>query len=74
MRDATGRTIKKGDKIIYGTTGDIQCVNAAEVLTDTARWPFNRCSKETRMRAYIEATESIEYRPAKQMSLFRCAL
>lgn len=32
-------------------------------------WPYNRCSKETRMRAYIEATETIEYRPAKQLGL-----
>lgn len=38
--------------------------------SNAARWPFSRCSKETRMRAYVEATESIEYRPAKQTSLF----
>lgn len=33
-------------------------------------WPWNRVSKETRMRAYIEATETIEYRPAKQLQLW----
>ena len=32
-------------------------------------WPFNRCTKETRLRAYIEATETIEYRPPKQTTL-----
>lgn len=32
-------------------------------------WPFNRCTKETRMRAYIEAAETIEYRPPKQLGL-----
>jgi hypothetical protein len=37
--------------------------------SNAARWPFNRCTKETRMRAYIEATETIEYRPPKQMAI-----
>lgn len=32
-------------------------------------WPWSRVSKETRMRAYIEALETIEHRPAKQLSL-----
>jgi hypothetical protein len=32
-------------------------------------WPYNRCTKETRMRAYIEATETMEHRPSKQLSL-----
>lgn len=38
--------------------------------SNAARWPFNRCSKETRIRAYIEATCSIEHRPARQLRLF----
>jgi hypothetical protein len=38
--------------------------------SNAARWPFNRCSRETRMRAYLEATETVEHRPAKQMRLF----
>jgi len=38
--------------------------------TNAARWPFNRCAKETRLRAYIEATESITYRQPKQTVLF----
>ena len=32
-------------------------------------WPFNRCSRELRMRAYVEAAETIEYRPSKQLGL-----
>lgn len=32
-------------------------------------WPFNRCAKETRMRAYIEACETMAHRPAKQLGL-----
>lgn len=32
-------------------------------------WPFNRCSKRLRMQAYIEAAETLEYRPAKQLGL-----
>jgi len=37
--------------------------------SNAARWPFNRCSKETRLRAYIEAIETIEHKPPKQLSL-----
>lgn len=37
--------------------------------SNSARWPYNRCLKETRLRAYVEATETIEHRPPKQMSL-----
>ncbi len=36
-------------------------------------WPFSRCSKETRMIAHIEATESIQYKPSPstgQLDLF----
>jgi hypothetical protein len=32
-------------------------------------WPFNRCSKELRQRAYVEAAETLEYRPSKQLGL-----
>jgi len=32
-------------------------------------WPFNRCSRDLRMRAYVEAAETIEHRPAKQLGL-----
>ncbi len=32
-------------------------------------FPYGRVSKETRMRAYIEAFDTFEYRPAKQLSL-----
>lgn len=32
-------------------------------------WPFNRCSKELRMRAYVEAAETLEYRPSRQLGL-----
>lgn len=32
-------------------------------------WPFNRCTKRTRMLAYIEAAETIEHKPAKQLGL-----
>lgn len=32
-------------------------------------YPWNRCSKELRMRAYIEATRTIEHRPHKQQQL-----
>jgi hypothetical protein len=32
-------------------------------------WPFNRCTKELRMRAYIEAAETIAHRPQRQMRL-----
>lgn len=34
------------------------------------KWPYNRCTKETRMRASIEATETIEHRAPKQQPLF----
>ena len=37
--------------------------------SNSAGWPFNRCSKETRMRAYLEAAESIEHRAPAQLSL-----
>lgn len=37
--------------------------------SNAAKWPFNRCTKEARMRAYIEATETIEHRPAKQLRM-----
>ncbi len=36
-------------------------------------WPFNRCSKELRMRAYIEASSTITHRPARQLSLLPLA-
>lgn len=36
-------------------------------------WPFNRCSKETRMRAYIEAAETMTHVPPKQLSLMGVA-
>lgn len=39
------------------------------VYTHSKSWPFNRCAKETRLRAYIEATETIEHRPAAQVTL-----
>lgn len=32
-------------------------------------WPYNRCSKDTRIQAFLEATETIAYRPARQLSL-----
>lgn len=32
-------------------------------------WPYNRCSKETRIVAHIEATETIAYNPPKQLTL-----
>ena len=32
-------------------------------------WPFNRCTKETRMRAWVEAANTIEYRAPKQPGL-----
>lgn len=32
-------------------------------------WPFNRCTKETRMKAYIEAASTLVHRPAKQLGL-----
>ena len=32
-------------------------------------WPFNRCSKELRMRAYIEAAETMRHVPARQLGL-----
>lgn len=32
-------------------------------------WPYNRCSKETRIVAHIEAIETISYNPPKQLSL-----
>lgn len=38
--------------------------------SNAAKWPLNRCSKDTRIRAYIEATLSIEHRPPKQPRLF----
>lgn len=38
--------------------------------TNAARWPYNRCEKDTRLRAYIEATETIEYRQPAQGRLF----
>lgn len=37
--------------------------------SNAARWPFNRCTRDTRMRAYIEATETICHTPPKQTSL-----
>jgi hypothetical protein len=36
--------------------------------SNAARWPFDRCSKETRMRAFIEATETIAHTPPKQVA------
>lgn len=39
------------------------------VYSNAARWPFNRCAKETRLRAYIEATETIEHRLPKQTTI-----
>jgi hypothetical protein len=41
--------------------------------SNAARWPFNRCTKETRMRAHIEATETMEFVPSKQMHLWGAA-
>lgn len=32
-------------------------------------WPFNRCTRELRMRAYIEAAETLTYTPPQQMRL-----
>jgi len=32
-------------------------------------WPFNRCSRESRMRAYVEACETITHTHQKQLSL-----
>lgn len=37
--------------------------------TNSKGWPFNRCAKETRLRAYVEATETIEHRPPKQTTI-----
>lgn len=37
--------------------------------SNAAKWPYNRCAKDTRLRAYIEATETISFRPAKQLTL-----
>lgn len=34
------------------------------VYANSHRWPWSRVTKETRMRAYIEALESIEHKPA----------
>lgn len=36
-------------------------------------FPFNRCSREVRQLAYIEAFETFEHRPAKQLSLLSLA-
>jgi hypothetical protein len=33
-------------------------------------WPWSACSKQTRMLAYLEASETIAYVPAKQLDLF----
>jgi len=32
-------------------------------------WPYNRCTRTTRMLAYIEATTTIEHRPPRQLGL-----
>jgi hypothetical protein len=37
--------------------------------SNAARWPYNGCSRETRMRAYIEAADTIEHRPPAQLPL-----
>lgn len=36
-------------------------------------FPYNRCTKELRMRAYIEAAETLAHRPARQLSLLPLA-
>lgn len=38
--------------------------------SNSAKWPYNRCTKATRLSAYIEATETIEFRKPAQGCLF----
>lgn len=37
--------------------------------SEAAGWPWSRTSKETRIRAYVEAIETISHRPPKQLRL-----
>lgn len=34
-------------------------------------WPWNRCSKDTRIRAHVEAISTIAHRPDRQLGLWR---
>lgn len=37
--------------------------------SNAAKWPYNRCSRDTRMRAHVEAAETIVHRPATQLRI-----
>lgn len=51
------------------STLDVGTWERGAAFSNANGFPFNRCLKETRMRAYIEATETIEHRPSKQLNL-----
>lgn len=43
------------------------------IYSEKHGWPWNRASKDTRIKAYVEAVCTISHRPAKQLSLWRSA-